>query len=291
MAKTRQRSVFLSVLFVLLVIWVAVMVLLFAWAIITSLKDKWDFKENVLGLPEAWHFKNYIEVFKSFYVKVVNEKGTSYAMIWHMALNSVLYAGGSALLAAGVPALTAYACSRFNFKFNKVIYGTVIVLMILPVFGTTAATLDILRSLGIYDTIPGQWILNASGIGVNVLIYGAAFGAVPKAISEAAEIDGASQLRILFRIMFPLILPTYYTLFLTSFVAFWNNYEVALIMIPSFPTLSYGLYSFNFSSETDLSSAPMKLAGVVVVMLPILLVFVLTHKKLMMSASVGGVKG
>lgn len=79
---------------------------------------------------------------------------------------------------------------------------------------------------------------------------------------------------------------------LIMFVGFWNEYQVALLYLPSHPTVGYGLYWMaNRSENNGLNTIPMKLAASVMTLLPILILFIFTHKKLMGNVSIGGIKG
>jgi ABC-type glycerol-3-phosphate transport system permease component len=207
-----------------------------------------------------------------------------------MALYSVIYAGGCAFVQTLATCIVAYATARFDFKLSKIIYSTVLILMVLPIIGSLPSELQLTKNLGLYDTLFGPLVLKFNFIGMYYLVFYATFRGVPKAYTEAAKIDGASNMRIMTRIILPLIKNTFLTIMLINFVAYWNDYQTPLVYIPSYPTMAYGLYLYNFSTISEISDTPMKIAGCMIVFLPILIVFIIFQKRLMGNVSMGGIK-
>ena len=109
--------------------------------------------------------------------------------------------------------------------------------------------------------------------------------------TEAAKIDGANNLMILFKIILPLVRNTFLTITLINFITFWNDYQVPLLYMPSYPTLAVGMFKIADSSENALARVPIRLAGSMIMLAPILAVFAFTHKRLMGNLAIGGIKG
>ena len=103
--------------------------------------------------------------------------------------------------------------------------------------------------------------------------------------------DGASALRIYLQIMLPLVSKTFLTVFLLNFITFWNDYQTPLVFMPNRPTVAYGLYEFNQRTDIEFSVVPLKIAGAVLVMLPVLVIFFAFQKKIMGNIVMGGLKG
>ena len=86
-------------------------------------------------------------------------------------------------------------------------------------------------------------------------------------------------------------LGVFFTIVLLNFIAFWNDYQTPMIYIPSYPTLAYGLYYYvSGSFEQETSSVPMRLAGCVMVAIPLFIIFIAFQKKLLGGVSMGGLK-
>ena len=271
-----------------LMLYAVMFIYLFVWGITTSFKGILEFSKDPLGIPSEWRFENYKTAFDYFYVRL---SGTNeYVYLEQMFLYSIVYSGGCAFMQTLATCIVAYATARFDFKLSKIIYSVVLVLMVLPIIGSLPSEIQLTKNLGIYDTLFGPLVLKFNFIGMYYLVFYATFRGVPKAYTEAAKIDGASNMRIMTRIIFPLIKNTFLTIMLINFVAYWNDYQTPMVYIPSYPTMAYGLYLYNFSTISQISDTPMKIAGCMIVFLPILIVFIAFQKRLMGNISMGGIK-
>ena len=116
------------------------------------------------------------------------------------------------------------------------------------------------------------------------------FKSLPNEFYEAAIIDGANEWQVFLRIMFPLVIPTFGTIFLIKFIEFWNDYQTPLLYLNTHPTLAYGVQSMATSGARGMSRVPMKLASCMIMMLPILFMFIFLRNKIMGNVTMGGVK-
>ena len=289
---TRTRfSPVMIVMLVVLVLYVISLIVPFVWGFFTSFKHYLDFINDPVGLPKEWVW-NYGTVIKKYYIPVTNDKvGTELVYLDRMYINSLLYAVGSAIVAGIVPCITAYLCARFRNKFSGLLYSIAIVTMILPIVGNMPSQIIVSRTLGLYDHIWGMWIMNASYLGLYFLVFYNVFRALPKDFTEAAKIDGAGNVAILFRIVLPVVRNTLFTVILIKFIEFWNDYQTPLIYLPSSPTTAYGLYWMSKTTENGMNSVPMRLAASMMIFIPILIIFLLLQKRLLGNLMVGGIKG
>ena len=264
------------------------------WGLSTSLKTDLDFYLNPLWLPDGWfwnwQWSNYSYAFMNFVVKV--EAGAGFRIIYmeEMFLYTILYALGCAFFQSFVCCVVAYMVVKFDYFFSKVIYTVVIVAMILPIVGSLPSEIQMSRALGFFDTIWGMWIMKSHFLGMYFLVFHAMFRGIPKEFADAARVDGAGNFQVLFSIMMPLVRNTLFTVILLNFIGYWNDYQVPLIYLPSYPTIAYGLYLFNFSTINSLSTIPMKITGCMIMMLPILIVFLIFRNRLIGNISIGGLK-
>ena len=104
-------------------------------------------------------------------------------------------------------------------------------------------------------------------------------------------IDGASNWKIMTSITLPLVRNTFFTVMLITFISFWNDYQTPLIYLPSYPTVALGMYHMGSTTENGLSTVPMRMTGAMLMLVPILILFSLLHKKLMGNLTMGGIKG
>ena len=290
--KKIQFSVLSTITFVLLLAFSIFLFALMFWGLVNSLKDRFDFKyNNLFGFPESWMWEHYISVFSHMYKRVEHGLGFRTVYLEEMYLNSILYAGGCAICQTMCACITAYMTSKYRYKFSSVINFVVILAMIMPIVGALPSEMRIVRALNLHDSIVGQWILKANFLGMYYLIFQATFKSMPNEFSEAAVMDGASDLKRLVYIALPLATNTIFTVILIQFIAFWNDYQIPLLYLPTHPTVSYGLYYFVYENpDNDLSSVPMRLAGCYLMMLPVLILFIIFRNKMIGNISMGGLK-
>ena len=293
------------------------------WGFMTSLKETsdWDRPFSFLSFPDLsfwevnkqWNLSHpndtrymyYDHIFGSytrFFMNARTEKNISYMYGWNMNIragyridqgffdyivNTLLYAGVSAFLSIMAPCIMGYLCAKFENKFTGIIYAFVVVVMVLPVIGTGAATLTLVKRLSLHDTFWGIWIRDLNFCNMYFLVYYAFFRSLPNTYSEAAEIDGASYFRIMWTIYIPFAIKMVSTAFLIQFVTKYNNYNINLIYLPSKITLAYAAWEYMQSK----ASYPEKMAASYVLAVPMLIFFVCFKNKLMGNMTVGGLKG
>lgn len=290
-SKNRKVSVFFVFFGILLIVYTVSLFLPLIWGVFASFKSSGEFSSDSLGFPKSWHVSNYLTAYRYFFVLVQSGMTNRYVYIEEMFLNSILYAGGCAFASTFVACITAYATAKYKeYVFSKILYGVVVITMILPVVGNFPSELQILRTLGLYDNIAGPWLLKANFLGMYYLVFYGVFANFAKDFSEAAMLDGASQVRILFTIMLPLVSNIMLTVFLINFVAFWNDYQTPYLYLPNHPTLAYGLFMYSSYTIKEISSTPFKLAGCMIVFVPVFCVFMCFQKRLMGNISMGGIK-
>jgi ABC-type glycerol-3-phosphate transport system permease component len=253
----------------------------------TSLKDGFEIRYNLTGLPEQVTFSNYAVALSKFKVSLLYRD----VYMPEMYLNSILYAGGGALVATFVPCLCGYLTGKFVYNFSRLITGVVIFCMIMPVVGSLPSEIQMAKNFNVYNSIWGTCIMKFNFLGMYFLVFQTIFKSLAKEYTEAAKIDGADNFMILFRIMLPLVKNTFFTVFLILFIQFWNDYQIALVYIPDYPTVALGAYKFSVSQEGELGSFEMKISGAMLVFIPIFIVYAVFNKRLMGNLTLGGVKG
>lgn len=276
------------VLLLCLCIYVALLVLPLIWAFITSFKSQSDYRLNILGLPEEWVW-NYSYVIENGMMPIGSTG--EYATVPLMFGYTFLYALGCAFTNTLIPCTTSYLCARFPYKFSKIVYNTVVIVMILPIVGSLPAEVQMARTLGLYDHIWGLWLMKANFLGMYFLVFYATFKNMPLAYTEAAKIDGAGNMSVLVKIILPLAKNTFSTVMLINFIAFWNDYQTPMIYLPSYPTIAQGIFVMSQSTENGLATIPMRMTGTMIMFLPIFAVFLIFQKRLIGNLTVGGIKG
>lgn len=130
----------------------------------------------------------------------------------------------------------------------------------------------------------------ATAIPFTVYLLSSYFRSLPKAYEEAALIDGCGYFKTMFKIMIPMAKPSIITVILFNFLAFWNEYIIALTLIPGpNKTLPVGLQNLMAAQKAATNYGP-QYAGLVIVMLPTLILYILVQKKLTQGMTLGGLK-
>lgn len=260
------------------------------WGVITSFKAQTDFRINVIGLPKEWVW-NYATVYEKFKISIFTDAGTEMISMGEMFLNSFLYAVGCAIASTLIPCITAYLCACYDYFLSKVIYVVVIVTMVLPIVGSLPSEIRMTKALGVFDQFWGMWLLKANFLGMYFIVFYNQFKVFPKAYREAAWIDGAGNWKIMTKIMFPLVRNTFMTVALIKFIEFWNDYQTPLVYLPTKPTISLGVYHMAYTTLNELSTIPMRTTAAVIALVPVLILFLCCHKRLLGNLTMGGIKG
>ncbi len=289
------------------------------WGLMTSFKERVDFLSNG---PLAWPDFNYWELnkgnsaYKNYdnpfgnYTKVLMESEIKKTVSWvkgwgsHTELvknpirlnmtdyimNSLLYAGVASVLKVTGPCIVGYLCAKYKYKFSSIVYTYVIFVMVTPIIGTTTAMLNLTRQLGLYDNWFGLFARSFGFGGMYFLVFYAFFESASNSYAEAAEIDGASQFSVLFTIYVPLAMTMIGTVVLLNFVAAWNDYNTALLYMPSHLTLAYAIWYFSSTGASHNDSVPYRISAVMILAIPIVIIFLIFKNKLMGNLSMGGLK-
>lgn len=285
------------ILFVVLLVYTISLLTPLLWTLTTSFKNVglWNtalVEKDASGIVfmNSFEFTNYVEAYMGFFVERTRGDMNYRFYITDMFVNSILYAGGCGLVATITPCLVAYLCARYRYKFGKIVYTVVLITMAIPIVGNLPSEIRMVKNIGLYDNIFGLYVLKANFLGMYCLIFYAQFKMIPQDYTSAAEIDGASDFRIMMQVIWPLAMGTISTVFLLNFINFWNDYQIPMIYWDSHPVAAFGM--FEYSRRTGkVAATPFKLAGILIMAVPILIVFGIFNKKIMSNMSIGGIKG
>ncbi len=286
--KMKSRlSPITTIMLVVLILYSVLLLSMLVWTVLTSLKKPRGFNNNITGLPDPWYFENIPYILKN--AEIIKEQGIVpfREIVW----NSVLYAVGCSFVNTAVTCVVAYLCARYECGFSKFVYSLVLVVMVVPVVGNQTSELQMAINLQLYDKMAGMLVMRATFLGIYFLVFYDMFKAVPKAFNEAAEIDGAGDLQIMLRIFFPIVSNTFLTVLLINFIGYWNNYQVPMVYVPNHPTLAEYMFQISTFSKYPFSKAPVQLSASLILLVPVVVIFLCMHKRLLGNLSIGGVKG
>jgi multiple sugar transport system permease protein len=209
--------------------------------------------------------------------------------------NTLLYAGAGAIGATLLSALAGYGFARFRFRGANALFYLVMSTLLVPITSIALPLFLVYAKVGLVNSVWGMILPSmVSPVGVYLMrTFIDAF--VPKALIEAARIDGASELRIFVQIALPLTVPGLVTVLLISIVAIWNNYFLPLIIFSrnSLYPLTVGLSSLSQGAETGTKAqlVPVLITGGLVTVLPLVAAFLLLERYFRGGALRGSLTG
>ncbi|WP_439896110.1 carbohydrate ABC transporter permease [Rhizobium aegyptiacum] len=206
-------------------------------------------------------------------------------------LNSVIITVIKVPLGLFLSAMAAYALAKIRLKITKALLLVVVFGTMIPFQVMLAPLFTLVNSFGLIDTYPGVILpYIAFGVPYQVFILHGFFKSIPKELSEAALIDGASHFTIFRRIFLPVCLPVLAALLILDFVSTWNEFAMALVLLQDqhMWTLPLGLMSFQgqFSSNYGQLNA-----AIVMTVLPATIVYLMFQRYFVSGLTSGAVKG
>ena len=285
-----QYKVFAVLSVTVLSIYAVSLLLPLIWAVLASLKGRFDFRQNVFGIPQEWVWSNYIDSFTKLSLKIIDGKGYRIVTFARQTLNTIIITVVMTFVTIMSRLIPAYVCAKYKCLATRIMYQTNIVLMIFPIIGTLASAMNFVHALGIYDTLWVLILLNTGFDGTNFLIFYAVYKGISWEYAEAAQLDGAGHFHIFLKIMLPMASSTIIALSVLSAIGWWNSYDFNITYLPSMPVLAYGLFKYQTSPASGMT-IPMQLAGSILTSVPSIVVFTIFRKKIMNNLTIGGLKG
>ena len=279
-----QRRIALIFRYVLLAILAVLWIFPIIWIILAS------FSYNNTGFvstiwPEKFTWQNYVGILTSSQYPFVN---------W--VLNTLFVAVVSATLSTFVTIGVAYVLSRLRFRFRKPFLQIALVLGMFPGCMSMIALYYILKALNMLN-LGGLILVYVGGAGLGFYIAKGFFDTMPRAIDEAAEIDGATKWQVFIHIGLPLSKPMIVYTALTSFMAPWVDFIFSGIILstsgnPKTYTVAYGLYNMVHSAKGTMAQFFTQfIAGCVIIAIPITILFIVMQKFYVNGITAGADKG
>ena len=219
------------------------------------------------------------------YVRVFNMPGFSFG---RASLNSLFLAVATTLVQVFSACMAAFVFAKLPFKGSGKLFGLYLATMMIPGTVTMVPNYIILRIMGLLDSYTGL-ILPALANAFGVFLMRQAMVTVPDSYLESAMLDGASLYRVFFVILLPMVAPTFFTLVLLAFMGAWNSYLWPLIVLTSTGKQTLQVVLGNMNSMYR-NNEHVLMAGAVLTILPILLVYVLSQRRVDSGIALGGLK-
>lgn len=267
---------------------VAISILLpVVWVFLASFKENAEFYGNPWAFPQGFYWQNFAEAWTE-------------AKMGTYLINSVIVTALALVLLLLIALPCAYILARMDFRGKRFLQtlmkaGLFINLsyIVIPIF---MILLNLNRSLKVTFFLNNRLILAliyaATAVPFTVYLLANYFSAISKSYEEAAYIDGASYFMTMLRIIIPMAKPAVITVILFNFLSFWNEYILSLTLLTDkkLKTLPVGLINLQQASRSAANYGRLY-AGLVLVMLPTLIMYILVQKQLTEGMMVGGDKG
>lgn len=256
-----------------------------AYLILHSFRDEGLAYVSYL-IPHKLSFKNYIDLF--------TVTSTSSMNFPRWFLNTFIVAIFSCIISTLAVMMVSYAFSRLRFKARKPLINIGMILGMFPGFMTMIAIYYLLKAMGLLELpLVALVICYSAGAGLGYQISKGFFDTIPRALDEAATIDGATRNQIFWKIILPMSKPIVVYTVLTSFIGPWTDFILAKIIvgkdIPHY-TVAIGLQML-IDADHVLNNFKKFLAGSVVVAVPITTLFLFLQRYYVEGVTAGGVKG
>jgi ABC-type glycerol-3-phosphate transport system permease component len=206
-------------------------------------------------------------------------------------LNSVVISLGATAAALALAVFAAYGLARFKFRGRGAAQAFVLVGQLLPTAAIVVPLFVTLQTLGLVNTYLGLILVYMIlTLPLSVWMLTSYVRAIPVELEEAALIDGASRLSILFRITLPLAMPGIVSILLFAFVTTWNEFIFALVFAQDsrVKTLPIGIAEFTGEFTTDWGAV---MAASLIMTLPIVVLFLALQRLFLGGLTAGAVKG
>ncbi|RWZ54790.1 carbohydrate ABC transporter permease [Halobacillus fulvus] len=275
--KSKPRPILKKVLFyLLLIVGASIMLIPFLWMISTSLKPSGA--TMVLPpefIPNQPTTQNYEQVTQQFPMM---------RFLWNSLLVAVLTTIGQMIFSS----MAAYAFARMQFRGRDKLFLLYLATMMVPTQVTMIPQFILIKQFGWLDSYPGLIVPTMFAV-FGTFLMRQAMLSIPRELEEAAFMDGANHFQVFYKVCLPLIKPMLAALGIFTFMQSWNNFLWPLIVISNqeLATLPLGLSLLQGRWSTDWG---LMMAGVVISVLPILIVYLFAQKYFIQGMTMSGMK-
>lgn len=221
-------------------------------------------------------FQNYISVLKEKY-------------LLRAFTNTIKIVGVSLIFNVLLGSLTAYCLERFDFKLKKLIFTLFYLGMMIPTNIVEIARFQVIRGMGLYNTLGAPIVIYIAANLMQLYIYRQFVGGISVSLDESAMLDGCGYFRIFAQIIFPLLTPATATLVIIKTVSIINDMYIPYLYMPNNKNKTLTTFLMRFAGAKQ-NSWPLLAAGIIVVALPTILLYIFFQKYIIDGITAGAVK-
>lgn len=256
-----------------------VFVVPFIFMLLTAAKDRQESARLEFSLPTEWHLLENIEAV------LAEQNGIMYVAM----ANSLILTVASVAITVVLSAMVAFVLQRRRDRVSALITALMIAGLIIP--PALVPTIYTLQWLNIYKTLFGLILVEVTQLmPFSVIVFRAFIAGIPRELDEAAVMDGASPLRLFFRVIFPLLRPAVITVIVVASVTVYNDFVNPLYFLPGADNATVQLTLFNFQGQFS-SQWHLLFTDVLLITIPPLIMFMFFQRQIVSGMTTGAIKG
>lgn len=272
-----SKSISGKLIFLMLILLSVIIIYPLLWILMSSFKDYMSIYQDVWGLPEVWHFDNYVRAWT---------RGISQYFV-----NSVIVTIATLIGVLFIASMLAFGITQLKGRIGYVAFLLVMVCLLLSPQVCVLPLFILLRGLGLNRTYLAMILpYIAFRLPISVMLIRSFFVSISKEMEEAAIIDGASLWQIFTKIYVPLSKPILSTVTIMTIYYAWNEFLFATILVDSssLRTIPVGLMVFRDGLMTEWGVV---MAGMVISCIPLIIVYLCMSRNFIRGLTAGAVKG
>ena len=276
----RRKRIAISITYVLLSLWAFMVLFPFYWMILTSVKSYSSYNSEYY--PKFYTLsptlQNYMDAFTT-------------APLGDYFVNTIIFTVITTGIMLVVTILAAFAFARLEFKGKNLIFTLFLALMMIPSELVVITNYVTITNMDMRNTFTGLILPSVTSV-FYIYLLKENFAQIPDELYRAAKVDGTSDFRYLWKVMLPISKPTIITITILKVIECWNSYVWPRLVTDeeAYFLVSNGIQAIR-ENGFGRENIPAMMAAVVVISLPIIILFLVFHKKIMEGVSRGGTKG
>jgi len=277
---TVKDSAILALIYITLTIWSLISLVGLGWMVMTSLKTNQELFANVWALPAVPQWINY-------------QKAWVNSNLSHYFFNSIVVTFFGIIITAVIASMASYVIARYRFVGNRFLLTYFMSGFAIPVQLTIVPIYIFLNQMNLVNNLAVLVVLYITGsLSFSIFTMVGFFRSIPQEMEEAAILDGASEYQVFWKIMLPLAKPGLVTITIFNFLYVWNEYFLAVLLLNDSAkmTISVGLY-FMKAQQGYAANWVGMLAGLIIVLIPSILFFLVFQKQISSGLTAGALKG
>ena len=269
-----------AIIYIFLGVWAIIVLFPFYWMILTSLKSYGTY--NGEYIPKFFVSNPTLENYTQAFTAVP---------LARYFLNTLIFTVVTTALMLIVVVLAAYAFARLDFKGKNFTFTAFLSLMMIPNELVIITNFVTITNLGLRNTFTGLILPSVTSV-FYIYLLKENFQQIPDSLYKAAKVDGTSDLKYLFKVMIPICKPTIVTVIILKVIECWNAYVWPRLITDNemYGLVANGIQTIR-ESGFGRENVPAMMAAVVLISIPLIVLFLIFHKKIMEGVSRGGTKG